>query len=317
MNLPQAILQSQQANVAAEAALLAAVRLQLDNRDRYKVKKYFHDCLPGCKPGSLDKRQHVPLAGNQTPTCRILYQKSLKFFAAAHAHRERVFLAANRIGKTETAAYEITRHLTGRYPKWWPGVKFEHPIEAWAAGDTRQTTRDIIQQSLMGKHEGVPTGEWGGMLEPHLVAKVVRATGGVANCLDTVYVEHVEKYHGAPLLSELAFKSYDQGRRVFQGTAKHIVWLDEEPPDGADAQESQAQGSSDIWTECLLRTMTVTGGLVMATFTPLRGMTPFLKQYIETAVMPGTEDVDIDARSNFFPDVLDMAGNGGVEAAIE
>ena len=285
MNLPQSIVHARLHAEELERARL--MKLELENRDRYKVAKYFHDCQPGCKHGSLRIEDHVPLDGNQRPTCRVLYGKSLRFFRAAHKHRERVYPAANRIGKTETAAFEVRCHLTGRYPKWWEGVKFDRPIQGWAAGDTRQTTRDIIQQSLMGKHEGVPTGEWGGMLDPHLIAKVVRASGGVSNCLDTVYVEHVEKHHGAPMLSELAFKSYDQGRRVFQGTEKDLVWLDEEPPDGADAQESQAQGSSDIWTECLLRTMTRPSGMLLATFTPLRGMTPFLKQYLETAVMPG------------------------------
>ena len=144
------------------------------------------------------------------------------------------------------------------------------------------------------------------MIPPRLIANVVRASGGVANCLDTVYVQHVEKHHGAPMLSEIGFKSYDQGRRVFQGAEKHLVWLDEEPPDGAEQQEAQAQGSSDIWTECLLRTMT-TSGLVLATFTPLRGYTPFLKGYVETAVMPDTEDEDVmvDAKSHFYPDILD------------
>ena len=196
-------------------------------------------------------------------------------------------------GKTETASFEIRCHLTGLYPKWWVGRRFEHPTEWWAAGDTRQTTRDIIQTSLMGPHDGVPTSTWTGMLDPHLIANVVRASGGVANCLDTIYVEHVARQHGAPMLSELAFRSFDQGRRSFQGTSKSGVWLDEEPPDGGDAAEAQAQGSSEIWTECLLRTMT-TDGLIIATFTPLRGLTPFLKQYLETSVMPGTEDEGVD-----------------------
>jgi len=261
----------------------------------------------------LNKADHVPLPGDPTPTCRMLYQKSLQFFAAGCKHKERLYLAANRTGKTETAAYELRCHLTGLYPTWWPGVKFQHPTDWWAAGDTRQTTRDIIQTSLMGRHEGVPTSEWAGMIDPHLIAKVVRASGGVANCLDTVYVQHVEKVHGAPALSELGFRSFDQGRRTFQGTSKHGVWLDEEPPDGGVEAEAQAQGSSDIWTECLLRTMT-TNGLILATFTPLRGMTAFLKEYLETAVMPGTEDDDVDARTHFFPGILDL-GASGTEAA--
>lgn len=304
MNLPQAIAD---ARAQADARrLLAQIDAELATRDLYRIKRFFHDCAPGCKTTSSRVEDHVPQFGAR-PTCRVLYPKSLRFFAAAHKHRERTYLAANRIGKTETAAFEVTSHLTGDYPKWWPGVKYDGPIKSWAAGDTRQTTRDIIQTALMGSHEGVPTKQWSGMIPPHLVADVVRATGGVANCLDTVYVESVHRHHGAPVLSELGFKSYDQGRRVFQGTEKHLIWLDEEPPDGAEAQESQAQGSSDIWTECLLRTMTSPGGMLLATFTPLRGMTPFLKQYLETCVMPGSEaDEDVPARGNFFPDVLDL-----------
>lgn len=275
----------------------------LAQRKNYKVQKYFHDCLPECRvPTSKETKDHEPLPGNLTPTCRVLYRPHLRFFAAGATHRERVFLAANRIGKTEAAAFEIRCHLTGLYPWWWRGRRFNGPTEWWAAGDTRLTTRDIIQTSLMGPHEKVPMGEWCGMLDPHLITNVVRASGGVANCLDSLYVKHV-----GGGISELAFKSYDQGRRVFQGTAKHGVWLDEEPPDGGDAAESEAQGSSDVWTECLLRTMT-TEGIIIATFTPLRGYTPFLKAYVETAVMPGTEEsepTDVDAKTHFYPGLLD------------
>jgi phage terminase large subunit-like protein len=300
VNLQQALAHEQQR--AHERRAIELVRQQLRERDLYKIGKYFHDCLPECKPGSPHRKDHVPLPGNAMPTCRVLYKKHLQFFRAGVQHTERLFLAANRIGKTEAAAFEVATHLSGRYPHWWNGRRFAHPTRWWAAGDTRQTTRDIIQVALMGAHEGVPTAEWSGMIEPRLVAKVIRATGGVANCLDTIYVEHVEKEHGAPMLSEISLKSYDQGRRTFQGTAKHGVWLDEEPPPPQEASESMAQGSSEIYTECLLRLMT-TAGILISTYTPLRGMTPFLKDYIESAVMPGTEG-DVDARSNFFPDQL-------------
>src|SRR5438477_267016 len=83
----------------------------------------------------------------------------------------------------DSAGYELRCHLTGLYPKWWQGRRFEGPSEAWAAGDTRQTTRDIIQNALMGPHQGVPTASWSGMFDPHLVVNHVRSTGGVANCL--------------------------------------------------------------------------------------------------------------------------------------
>jgi phage terminase large subunit-like protein len=67
-------------------------------------------------------------------------------------------------------------------------------------------------------------------------------------------------------LSILDFKSYETGAEGFQGTAKHFIWLDEEP-------------ELEIYTECLMRTMT-TDGLVLATFTPLRGRTPLVLSFL-------------------------------------
>jgi phage terminase large subunit-like protein len=67
--------------------------------------------------------------------------------------------------------------------------------------------------------------------------------------------------------SRLGFKSYEQGWEEFQGTAKDIVWLDEEP-------------SMEIYTECLIRTMT-TDGLVMLTFTPKHGWTDVVQSFLK------------------------------------
>jgi hypothetical protein len=76
---------------------------------------------------------------------RELYPKHIKFFAAGgrhnpmpecppgcdgKLHRERCLLAANRTGKTVAASFETTCHLTGIYPDWWPGYRFEKPIVA-------------------------------------------------------------------------------------------------------------------------------------------------------------------------------------------
>lgn len=272
---------------------------ELARRAAYKVRRYFHDCSPGCKPWSLKKTDHVPLEPGKPPTCRILYQKSLTFFRAGVKHRERLFLAANRIGKTDTAAYEVRCHMTGDYPHWWEGRRLEKPPRIVAAGDTMLTTRDIIQVAMLGPHEGVPTGKWEGMLDTHLVADITRKAGGVVNCVDTIYVKHVSGD-----VSSMQFKSYDMGRRVFQGFEAEILWLDEEPPEKSEAAEGEAQGSSDIYTEALLRTMT-TDGMIIATFTPLRGQTPFLVNYLETAVMAGAGGSDVSAKENFYPDILD------------
>ena len=59
-------------------------------------------------------------------------------------------MAANRVGKTYCGAVETAYHMTGNYPEWWKGRKFTKPGKVWAAGESNDTTRDIIQKELFG-----------------------------------------------------------------------------------------------------------------------------------------------------------------------
>src|ERR1039457_243471 len=94
---------------------------------------------------------------DQGPYRRELYPRHVEFLAAGATFRERLFMAANRTGRTETGAYEMACHLTGRYPDWWQGRRFSEPINAWACGTTNGTTRDIVQDKLLGpKAHAVP-----------------------------------------------------------------------------------------------------------------------------------------------------------------
>jgi phage terminase large subunit-like protein len=190
------------------------------------------------------------------------YDKHLSFMAAGKDHRERLMIAANRVGKTQGAAFEVALHLTGAYDEyapWWQGRRFPHPTQWWASGDTSKTTRDILQASYCGEI-GRPDLLGTGMIPGHLIQRTT-AKQGLADAYEGVYVKHVS---GG--LSQLLFKSYDQRREGFQGTAQHGVHLDEEPPE-------------DIYTECLLRTMT-TDGLIILTFTPLMGLTPLVLSFL-------------------------------------
>lgn len=192
------------------------------------------------------------------PFSREQYPRHLEFFALGSEHRERCFLAANRVGKTEgVGAYEVTLHLTGRYPSWWAGRRFPSAITAWAAGDTSQTTRDILQEKLLGPKSDMGTGMIPG-------ETIVRTTSkpGVPDAVETVYVKHA---NGG--ISELTLKNYEQGRVSFQGTGRHVIWLDEECDMG-------------IYTECLLRTMT-TAGMVICTFTPLLGLSEVVRYFLD------------------------------------
>jgi phage terminase large subunit-like protein len=175
-------------------------------------------------------------------------------------------LAANRIGKSEgVGGYELALHLTGQYPEWWMGRRFTHPVSCWAAGDTSKTVRDIIQRKLLGA-----IGAWGtGLIPGDSIARIVRGAGGLADSVDTVYVKHAK---GGT--SQLTLKTYEQRRESFQGTEQDIVWLDEEPDLG-------------IYTECLLRTMT-NNGMIMLTFTPLLGMSEVVLSFLPDGRLDAT-----------------------------
>ena len=104
----------------------------------------------------LQRRQKTRLLyqlyPDEGPLRRELYPKHLSFFAAGVEHEERAAMAANRVGKSfGLGGYETGLHLTGWYPDWWRGFRYESPIDAWVAGDTSQTTRDVPQAILLGK----------------------------------------------------------------------------------------------------------------------------------------------------------------------
>ncbi|OUS34553.1 hypothetical protein A9Q94_15760 [Rhodobacterales bacterium 56_14_T64] len=160
---------------------------------------------------------------------REKYKWHLEFFKAGATYRERCFMAANRVGKTQGGGgYETTCHLTGNYPDWWEGRRFSRPISAWVAGKTKETTRDIIQLELMGELSKKPDGrrvfDGTGLIPGNLFGSMSFRSGG-SDLLDTVKIKH--KSGG---WSKLGYKSYEQGRGSFEGTAQHVIWTDEEPP---------------------------------------------------------------------------------------
>ena len=174
----------------------------------------------------------------------------MAFHTAGALSQERLFLAGNRCGKTYCGALEMAVHLTGFYPKWWQGRKFNRPIKAWAASVTAEMTRDILQQAYTEL-----------FLHPETIVKQTMRRG-ISGAIDTLYIQHI-----GGGVSTLGFKSFDQGREKFQGTSRDLIHLDEEP-------------SMRIYEECLMRTLDV-GGSLMLTMTPLKGMTDVCSHFIE------------------------------------
>lgn len=180
------------------------------------------------------------------------YPKQIEHFAHGATYRERLLTACNQGGKSTAGSYEMACHLTGLYPEWWAGRRWDRPIRGWACGKTGQLTRDIVQLKLCGE-PGVTDALGSGML-PRSTILDTSLSSGVRYTFDTVQVRHVS---GGS--STLNFKTYEQGREKFEGGTLDFIWDDEEPP-------------YDIFIEQLAR-LGPLRGMIAITFTSTRGPT--------------------------------------------
>ncbi len=198
------------------------------------------------------------------PLRRELYTKHLKMFAAGAQHNERVVLGGNRVGKSfGIGGYETALHLTGLYPEWWEGKRYDRRILAWAAGTKSVKVRDTNQRILVGDLQqvrGVTVGT-GGLIPKRYLGRITRKSG-VSDAIDQVVVRHKLGHE-----SILTFKSYEEGRTAFEAEAVDWIWLDEEPP-------------KQIYDECRMRLLT-TRGSVISTLTPVEGMTETVLSLLE------------------------------------
>jgi hypothetical protein len=77
------------------------------------------------------------------------YEPQLKFFKEGKTHHQRLLRGGNQVGKSFSAAFEASLHMTGQYPKWWPGKRFDKPTRGWIVGVTAQLVRDGPQRQLV------------------------------------------------------------------------------------------------------------------------------------------------------------------------
>lgn len=203
---------------------------------------------------------------------RRKYPKHVEFFDATGTHPQVCFMAGNRVGKTSAGAFAVATFLTGEYPHWWKGRRFPQSVNVWAAGKKNETTRDIVQLALLGKvlKDGQRKTVSGTGMVPGDLIRVETMTWkqGVPDLVDITQVKHVPTGRW----STLGFKAYEQGRGAFEGTAQHVVWFDEEPPE-------------DVFEEALIR-VTTTKGLMLITFTPLEGISRVVQKFLPKDYQP-------------------------------
>ena len=223
----------------------------------------------------LREKEHRQLTTRIKQYKPYLYQS--KFHLEGQETAQRILMAANRVGKTYCGAVETAYHLTGDYPSWWQGRRFNKPVRVWAAGESNDTTRDIIQKELFGNPQD-PSLKGTGAIP---LANIIETTRkpGVPNAYSSALVSH-----RAGGNSQISFKAYEQGFEKFMGEAIDVVWLDEEP-------------KQEIFSQCITRTAD-TNGIVYMTFTPERGMTNVVSSFLndlkpgQSVVTATWDDVD-------------------------
>lgn len=187
------------------------------------------------------------------------YAWQKEFHDAGKDHPERMLMAANRVGKTRSAAAECAFHMTGRYPDWWDGKRFMSAVTVWTGSPTNETSRDIVQAELLG---GLGEKLGTGMIpRADMAGAPTTRQAGVKNVVDSFSVRHLS---GG--ISTCTMKTYEQGWQKWQGSAPHVVWMDEEPDDYKIFSESQTR-------------VLTSKGIVLVTFTPLLGSTELVEHF--------------------------------------
>lgn len=207
-------------------------------------------------------RYHETVFTDYGDNSRDNYKKHVDFLDAGAFYPWRAFKGGNRSGKTHTLGYECARHLCLDYPDWWRGRVFHRATVVWVVGVTTRSTKDALQKVLLGQPLGV-----GGMIPKEYIKKIIMAPGGTGQ----VQEAHIGNKLGST--SILGFKSVEQGKDTFQAVKLDVLWLDED------------SGNNGILSEGSMRLVSTNKheppGLLMCSFTPLKGFSETFKAFPE------------------------------------
>ena len=215
------------------------------DRDRNKLKDYIpYGLLPEHNTGSAN------------------WEWQLRFHGDGKIYHVRMLSTGNQEGKTLIGGHEDAFHLTGRYPDWWNGIRYDRPVYLWACGVDNEKVRDSLQDLLVGDPDD-PEAFGTGLIPADCLDKNRTVSKyQVAGAFQRVYVKHVTGGW-----SKCDFKAYKQGKDAFMTKGVDIIHLDEEPP-------------QEIFSSCVVRGVARPDRpTIYITCTPEKGLTPLQMQF--------------------------------------
>jgi len=191
-----------------------------------------------------------------------------RFYDAGAFATQRLVMAANGVGKSQTVCAELAAHCTGVYPAWWTGHVFRRGgFEAWIGSIDNDMQKRGPQRALLGRNLDDMLGT--GLIPRSSILDVKRRQAGIKDVADTVTVKHVS---GESVV--IKWLTFEQGWRKWQsGDPKIILW-DEEPDDSVTDQK-------DILSEALTR-LVRNNGIFICGYTPLLGDTQLTEHFMHS-----------------------------------
>jgi len=170
--------------------------------------------------------------------------------------------SANQIGKSLSSTAQDAIHLTGRYPDWWEGRRYDHPVRLICGGINNDKTCALLQKPLFGDPVEGEKALGTGWVPKSDIGKISKKRG-VADAFLHVKVKHYTNgVHDG--MSQVTFLAYEMGKATWMGDTIDIFHLDEEPP-------------MDILTQAG-RGCIASGGIIYLSYTPENGRTDVVQK---------------------------------------
>jgi PBSX family phage terminase large subunit len=207
------------------------------------------NALEGLSPGQREAILELARRKREEPIRYFTPNRGAQeeFFNMCKDRREIAFFAGNKSGKTHCGAKFVVQAAMGELAtEFEQEVLYHEPIDVWVGSVDYRIQREAAQREV----------EF--FLPKSVIKKMYTLQNGI--------VDRIELTNG----STIGFKTYEQGRKAWQGPKRHIVWFDEEPPE-------------DIIKEGMARLIGKNAKLIF-TMTPLMGHTIVYRRFIEDSV---------------------------------